>query len=382
MNNEKNLRPFLAMEILSKANELEMLGHDICHLEVGEPGALPAPKVIKAVKKALLKPQKYTAAKGVIKLRQELCKHYKSFYNLNINPENIIISIGSSAGFTLAFLSALKKGESIAITRPGYPAYLNIIDALGFAPVEIALSQKNHWRLRAKDIEIAYKQNPFSALLFASPANPTGASVCKDEFEEIIKTCNKLNVQLISDEIYHGLEYEQKSTCAFEFDTQAIIVNSFSKYYCMTGMRIGWLILPDKLIRKAEMLQQNMFISAPSLSQIAAIAALKENEYSLIQKKSYKKNRDILLKGLKTLGFENLNITDGAFYIYADVSKFTNDSYEFCHTLLEKAGVALTPGADFDREDGHNYVRFSFAGKQKNIENALEKMSAFLHSSK
>lgn len=366
------------MEILAEATRLEARGENICHLEVGEPGQAPAPAVIEVVKKALPDPQKYTNAKGMIKLRELLAVFYQARYSVAVDPDNIIVTMGSSSGFIIAFLSGFEKGATIAVTRPGYPAYLNILDGLGFGVTEIPLDEKNNWRLCADDIEAAYNRKPFAGLLFASPANPTGAAVSREEFEKIVQTCARLNVRLISDEIYHGLEYEMPATCALEFSNDAIVVNSFSKYYCMTGWRVGWLILPDDLIRRAEMLQQNLFISAPSLSQIAAIAALGEQDYSKVQRVQYKKNRDILTAGLKELGFASLQPADGAFYSYVDVSPFTNDSLEFCQTMLRQTGVAATPGADFDRVNGHRYVRFSYAGRQDKIELALKKMAGFL----
>ncbi len=376
--NKDSLLPFLALEIFAKAKQLEAQGQKIYHLEVGEPGGNPAPKVIEAVMKALPSPQTYTHAKGNIELREALCDYYALHHGVKIDANNIVITMGSSSGFLLAFLGAFETGSSIALTRPGYPAYLNILNGLGFKPVEIALSAKNQWRLSANDIEIAYKKEPFEGLLFASPANPTGASIPRDEFKKIMKICKKLGVQLISDEIYTGLDYSQKPLTALEFDSQIIVVNSFSKYFCLTGYRIGWLILPDKLLRKIEMLQQNMFISAPSLSQSAAIAALKEVDYYQKQKQQYQSNRDILTNGLIDLGFEGVKPADGAFYCYVDASKFTNNSFEFCQNMLNLIGVGATPGADFDRVNGDKYVRFSFASKKEDIEQALKKMAGFL----
>ncbi len=376
--NDHSLKPFLAMEVLAKAKQLEKEGHNICHLEVGEPAHSPAPNVIKAMHEALPNPQTYTHAKGVEELRASLCDFYREQHSVEINKNNIIITMGSSAGFTLAFLSGFKKGARIALTRPGYPAYLNILNGLGFEVEEIGLNAKNKWRLSANDIEKAYKKRPFDGLLFASPANPTGASISAHEFKKIVATCKRLGVRFISDEIYNGLDFTQNSLSALEFDNDLIVVNSFSKYFCMTGYRIGWLVLPDNLVRKTEMLAQNMFISAPSLSQVGAIAALKEREYYQEKKQSYLQNRDILTKGLVELGFKNVLSADGAFYTYVDVSNLTNDSFEFCQKLLQEAKVGATPGADFDRIDGNKYVRFSFAGKRSVIKEALKRMAEFL----
>ncbi len=379
-NHSSSLKPFYAMEIFAKANELEKKGEEICHLEVGEPGGLVSQKVIATIRNALDGGQNYTSAKGMIELREALAQYYEQKYRLKINSDNIITTVGSSAGFTIAFLSAFARGAKIALTRPGYPAYLNIVNALGLNAVEIALNSGNNWRLSAEQIEEAYKIQPFDGLLFASPANPTGACVSGQEFEKIVRLCKRLNVRLISDEIYHGLEYGKAANCALQYSKQAIIVNSFSKYFLMTGHRIGWLIMPDNLVERAEILQQNMFISAPTLSQIGAIAALKDIEHCERQKEQYLQNRNILAKGLSEIGFANIAPADGAFYSYVDISQFSNDAMNFCQEILQNIGVAITPGIDFDRVNGHRYVRFSFAGERHKIELALEKLSDYLRA--
>jgi aspartate/methionine/tyrosine aminotransferase len=226
-------------------------------------------------------------------------------------------------------------------------------------------------------VEAAYRQQPFDGLLFASPANPTGAAVTREGLGEIVATCRRLGVRLISDEIYHGLTYGEPSASALEFGADAVVINSFSKYHCMTGWRVGWMVLPQDLVRRVEMLQQNLFISAPTLGQVAGLAALGERDYAEEQKAKYARNRDILTRGLSTLGFA-VEPADGAFYAYADASAFTNDSMAFCKDLLEIAGVAATPGVDFDRRNGSRFVRFSYAGSQATIEAALERMDGFV----
>lgn len=373
------LKPFHVMEILSTAKKLEAEGRSICHLEVGEPAFAPAPSVISAVSKALPDPQRYTHSKGLIELRQGLCAYYQEQHGVETDPENFIVTTGSSAGFMLAFLSAFKPGDRIAVTRPGYPAYLNLLNALGFEAVEIELSAAQGWRLSARDVEAAYQRQSFVGLLFASPANPTGAVVSRDGLKDIVQVCERLDIQLISDEIYHGLDYTGPSVSAAEFGDKAIIINSFSKFYCMTGWRVGWMALPVDLVRKTEILQQNMFISAPTLSQIAAIAALAARDYSVSLMSGYAENRALLTNGLKNLGFEGMEqMPDGGFYLYADVSKFTNDAMQFCQQLLHEAGVAATPGIDFDRVDGQKYVRFSYAGDRSVVEDALQRLAGFM----
>jgi aspartate/methionine/tyrosine aminotransferase len=374
------LMPFLAMDILKRARVLEGQGRSICHLELGEPGQPPAPRVIEAVARALPQPQGYTSAKGMVELREGLAGYYQSLHGVSVDPELILATMGSSAGFILAFHTAFKPGARIAITRPGYPAYVNTLLGLGFNIAEIPVKAANGWQLSGADIEAAYAEAPFEGLLFASPANPTGAAVDRAGLADIVQTCARLGVQFISDEIYHGLDYRGPSVSALELTRDAIVINSFSKYYCMTGWRIGWMVLPEALIRRAEILQQNLFISAPTLSQIAAQVALGERDYAEVQKADYAANRQVLAAGLREIGFELPSSGDGAFYAYAGISRFSNDSLKFCETLLEESGIAATPGVDFDRVDGHGYVRFSYAGTQSTINEALERLRRFVRA--
>ena len=377
----QQLLPFQAMEILARAKALEAEGRSICHLELGEPGAPPAPRVLEAVAAALPLGQPYTHAKGQLPLREALAEYYRTQHQVAVDPEHIVVTMGSSAAFILAFLAFLggfERDARIAVTRPGYPAYLNTLVGLGLRTAEIPLVAETHWRLSAADIELAYARQPFDGLLFASPANPTGAGVTRAGLADIVAICRKLGVRLISDEIYHGLDYRGPSVSAREFGDDAIIINSFSKYYCMTGWRVGWMVLPEALLRRTEMLQQNLFISAPTLSQIAGRVALGERDYAEAQKRRYAENRALLSDGLATLGFGHVAPADGAFYAYVDASPFTNDTVAFCKALLETAGVASTPGADFDRADGHSYIRFSYAGSRATVEQALERMAGFL----
>jgi aspartate/methionine/tyrosine aminotransferase len=375
---KSKLQPFHAMEILGRAKVLEAGGREIAHLEVGEPGVPPAPKVIEAVRAALPEAQRYTNSKGQLELRLALAEYYRAQHGVEVDPELIVATTGSSSGFILAFLGAFEAGSKIAVTRPGYPAYLNTLDGLNFGAVEIPVRAADGWHLTGAAIAAAYEREPFDGLLFASPANPTGAAVDRAGLADIVATCKRLGVRFISDEIYHGLDYRGPSVSALELTRDAIVINSFSKYYCMTGWRIGWMVLPEEIVRRTEMLQQNLFISAPTLSQIAARVALGEREYSEEQKAHYAENRLVLDAGLKALGFGLGAVPDGAFYAYADVSAFTNDSLEFCKSLLEEAGVAATPGIDFDRVEGKRFVRFSYAGTRETIERALQAMGSFL----
>jgi aspartate/methionine/tyrosine aminotransferase len=285
--------------------------------------------------------------------------------------------MGSSSGFILAFHGAFAPGAKIAVTRPGYPAYINGLLGMGFGMVEIPVTAASGWRLTAADIQATYAREKFDGLLLASPANPTGAALTREQLAEIVATCGKLGVRFISDEIYHGVDYRGPSVSALEFTRDAIVINSFSKYYCMTGWRIGWMVVPDDILRRTQMLQQNLFISAPTLSQLAAIAALDERHYYEEQKAHYAQNRLVLGQGLRALGLDVAD-GDGAFYAYANVGRFTNDCLSFCKQLLQEAGVAATPGVDFDRTNGSRFVRFSYAGSRATIEQALERMAGFL----
>jgi aspartate/methionine/tyrosine aminotransferase len=372
------LAPFYAMEMVARAKALEAAGRPVCHLEVGEPSAPPAPAVLDAVASALRAPQGYTHAMGRIELRRALAGYYLRRHGVEVDPETILVTMGSSSGFVLSFLSGFAPGAAIAVTRPGYPAYLNTLVALGLRPVEIPVRAENGWRLTAPAIVAAYRVQPFDGLLFASPANPTGATVSGADFAAIVAACADLGVRIISDEIYHGLEYGPPAPSALELTREAIVINSFSKYFCMTGWRIGWMIVPPDLVRRAEMLQQSLFIAAPTLSQIAGGAALGERDYYEAEKARYVGNGQLLAKGLAGLGFGDVRQPDGAFYAYLDVSRFSNDSMAFCRDLLDRAGVCITPGVDFDRQDGHNFVRLSYAGSEATIRAALEGIERFL----
>lgn len=373
-----SIQPFYALEILAKAQALQAQGREILHLEIGEPGGMTAPAVLAAVKSHIDRPLGYTSAKGDPALRLRLAQYYKQHHNIDVNPDNIMITMGSSAGFILTFLAGFERGDRIAVTRPGYPAYLNILASLGMGVTEIELSVEDNWKPTVASIEAAYAEKPFKGFLLASPANPTGSTLSREELSEIIACCDRLGVRFISDEIYHGLNYTGDDISCLEVSDKHVIVNSFSKYYCMTGWRIGWLVLPDDIIRRAEVMAQSLFISASSVSQKAAIAALDEREYFEKQKAVYANNRLRLTKGLRDIGFANVIDPDGAFYSYVDVTPFGRSAMDICMGLLDDASVAATPGDDFDRTHGSRYMRFSYAGTQETIDVALERIGNYL----
>lgn len=371
--------PFLAMDVLSSANDLEAAGRRIMHMEIGEPGASAPRAVLDAARSALDSGRiGYTEALGSRVLRQRIAQLYQDQYGVDVSPGRIAITTGSSAGFNLTFLAAFDPGDRIAIASPGYPAYRNIIGALGLEVVELPTSAQDRHAVTPAMVERAHREKPLAGLLVASPANPTGTMMTPEALRELALTCDDLGIRFISDEIYHGLVYDGVAATAIATSDRAIVINSFSKYYCMTGWRIGWMVLPDSLVRPVERLGQSLYISAPDLSQKAAIAAFDATADLEIIKQGYAANRRLLLDHLPKMGFDDLFPVDGAFYIYASVRRFSNDSSDFARRMLHEAGVATTPGADFDRDRGQGYLRFSFAGSTAEITEAVQKLEAWL----
>ncbi|AMN53280.1 1-aminocyclopropane-1-carboxylate deaminase [Labrenzia sp. CP4] len=374
-----DVAPFIAMDVLAEAARLEAQGRKIIHMEVGQPSA-PAPKAaLDMARKALDHGRLgYTEALGIRPLREALAAHYRTAYGVDVPVERIMATTGSSAGFNLAFLAAFDPGDRIVLTAPGYPAYRNILKALGLVAVEIEVGEETRWSLTPAHLEEAQKEGPVKGVLVASPANPTGTMMTADALEDLIRYCDEAGIWFISDEIYHGLCYDGEEKTALETSQNVIIVNSFSKYYCMTGWRIGWLVLPEQLVRPTERIAQSLYISPPELSQIAAGAALNSVQELEAVKAGYAANRALLLDGLPKIGLDKLLPVDGAFYIYADISQFSSDSLDFARRMLHEAGVAATPGVDFDPVHGHEFLRFSFAGAHDDMKLALEKLRGFL----
>lgn len=374
-----DVAPFIAMDVLAEAARLEAEGRKIIHMEVGQPSA-PAPKAaLDMARKALDHGRLgYTEALGIRPLREALAAHYRTTYGVDVPVERIMATTGSSAGFNLAFLAAFDPGDRIVLTAPGYPAYRNILKALGLVAVEIEVGEETRWSLTPAHLEEAQKEGPVKGVLVASPANPTGTMMTADALEDLIHYCDEAGIWFISDEIYHGLCYDGEEKTALETSQNVIIVNSFSKYYCMTGWRIGWLVLPEQLVRPTERIAQSLYISPPELSQIAAGAALNSVQELEAVKAGYAANRALLLDGLPKIGLDKLLPVDGAFYIYADISRFSSDSLDFARRMLHEAGVAATPGVDFDPVHGHEFLRFSFAGAHDDMKLALEKLRGFL----
>ena len=371
--------PFIAMEVLSQAGAIESGGGNIVHMELGEPGA-SAPRAAREAAKLVIDDGRigYTPALGILSLRERIARHYRDAYGLNVDPERVAVTTGSSAGFILTFLSCFDAGDRVAISSPGYPAYRNILEALGIEPVVIETGPTDRWTITPEALRAAHREKKLNGVLVMSPANPTGVMMGADVIFALAATCDQLGLWFISDEIYHGLTYEAHASTALAASGDAIIVNSFSKYFCMTGWRIGWLVLPPRLLRPIERLAQNLFISPPFVSQIAAQAAFEAKEELEAVRAGYAQSRALLLEALPRLGFCELAPVDGAFYVYGDVTRLTNDSVEFCRRALTEAGVALTPGVDFDRVRGARHVRLSFAGSPESVREGIERLASWL----
>lgn len=369
------------MDVLAEATRRRVAGHAVISMAVGQPSH-PAPQAaLEAARMALAEGRiGYTDALGTAMLKQALAGHYRSRHGLDIDPVRIAITTGSSAGFNLAFLSLFDAGDAVAIARPGYPAYRNILGALGLKVIEVPVTAEAHFTLTPEGLEAAQKESGvrLKGVLLASPANPTGTVTGRDGLRVLADYCAANSIAFISDEIYHGLTFSGEETSALELTDEAVVINSFSKYYCMTGWRIGWMVLPERLVRPIERVAQSLYISPPELSQIAATAALGAAAELDVYKASYAANRDFLMKHLPEIGLTIASPMDGAFYAYVDVTRFTNDSMQFAKTMLAEINVAATPGLDFDPLEGHRTMRFSYAGSSAEIEEAMERITTWL----
>jgi len=375
----QRVAPFLAMDVLAAAAAKERRGDRVVHMEVGQPSA-PAPRAAREAAKAALEAGRigYTEALGIAPLRERIARHYAEAYGVAVAPERVVVTTGSSAGFVLAFLSLFDPGQRVAITAPGYPAYRNILEALGLEPVTIPLTKADGWIMTAGAVERAQAERPLHGVLAMSPANPSGTMIGRKPLADLGDTCQRLGLWFVSDEIYHGLTYDAPAATALASDEDAVVINSFSKYYCMTGWRIGWIVVPPRLVRPLERLAQNLYISPPSLSQVAAVAAFEAADELEAVKAAYARNRALLLNELPRLGIGDMHPVDGAFYVYADLARYTNDAIAFCRRMLDEAGVAATPGVDFDPLEGTHYVRFSFAGSEEDCREAVARLRGWL----
>lgn len=385
MNDRVALRagipPFYVMDVWLAAAERQRTHGDLVNLSAGQPGAGAPAAVRDAAAAALGRNQLgYTVALGIPELRGQIAQTYRARHHIDVGVDDVVLTTGSSGGFLLTFLACFDAGDRVAIASPGYPCYRNILSALGCEVVEIPCGPETRFQPTVAMLEAL--DPPVRGVIVASPANPTGTVIAPEELAAIARWCDASGARLVSDEIYHGLVYEgaPETTCAWQTSRNAVVVNSFSKYFAMTGWRLGWLLVPEKLRRAVDCLTGNFTICPPALAQYAALAAFTPE--SLVEAEGllahYAENRQLLLNGLRGLGIDKLAPTDGAFYVYADVGRYTDDSLQFCEKLLNDTGVAIAPGVDFDTVRGNSYVRLSFAGPTRDIEEALRRIGPWL----
>lgn len=371
--------PFIVMDVMAAAAQREAQGAKIIHMEVGQPAARAPATAIKAAQAALAHGRiGYTETLGIPSLRARIARHYADTYDLVLDPARIVVTTGSSGGFILAFLSLFEPGDRVALANPGYPPYRHILSALGCEPVLIETSAETRWALSAKALIAAHQRTPLRGVVIASPANPTGTMMDADTLSRLIAVAEAEGIRVISDEIYHGLDYAFAAETAADASDRAMVINSFSKYFCMTGWRIGWMVVPDAFVRPIERLQGNLAISVPTLAQVAAEAAFDGREEMEAVKHGYEENRRILTEGLPKAGLDKFLPVDGAFYLYANISRFSDDSLDFAKRMLNEAGVAATPGIDFDPVDGRHFLRFCYAGSPAEMREAVERIGNWL----
>ncbi len=380
-----NVPPFHVMDLLAAAHARRRTHGDLLDLLAGQPSTgAPAPVRDEAIR--LLQsgdPLGYTPAVGILELREAIAGHHERTYGIDVDPDEVIVTTGSSGGFLLAFLAAFEAGDKVAMARPGYPCYRNVLTALGIEVVEIPTGPETRFQPTVEQVAEAHERHRLKGLVVASPANPTGTMLLPSELAAIAQWCEATQVQLISDEIYHGIEYapldggDRMARSAWETSREAVVFASFSKYFSMTGWRIGWMLVPDRLRRACDVLTGNFTICPPVIAQRACLAAFDGASYDELDGhvRRYADNRRILLDGLPRLGITELAPADGAFYVYADVGHLSQDTMAFCHDLLARTGVAMAPGIDFDTEVGNRFVRLSFPGDGAVIEEALGRLS-------
>jgi aspartate/methionine/tyrosine aminotransferase len=371
--------PFMVMDVMAAAARIEAAGGRVIHMEVGQP-ASPAPTPAIAAARAALETARlgYTEMLGIPSLRARIARHYRESYGIDLDPTRIAVTTGSSAGFIMAFLALFEPGDRVAVALPGYPPYRHILSALGCQPVALEITQATRWAITPDMLIAAHRKAPLKGVLVASPANPTGTMMTGEALRDLIEAAESEGIRFISDEIYHGLDYAFAAETVAGMSDNALIINSFSKYFCMTGWRIGWMVLPESLIRTVERLQGNLSISVPTISQIAAEAAFDGRAEMEAVKHGYEENRRILLEGLPKAGIKQILPVDGAFYLYADVSRFCDDSLDFAKRMLEETHVAITPGVDFDPIEGRHFIRFCYAGSSAEMHEAVERIGNWL----
>jgi aspartate/methionine/tyrosine aminotransferase len=367
--------PFIVMDVMEAARRAEEAGRHIIHMEVGQPSTAAPAGARQALATAMESGSLgYTVALGIPELRARIAQLYGDWYDVDLDPSRVVVTSGSSGAFLLAFTALFDAGDKVGIGAPGYPSYRQILKAMSVEPVMLETAAENRYQPVPSD----FVGKGLDGLMVASPANPSGTMLGKDALGALIDAAQAENTAFISDEIYHGIEYEAKAVTALEHSDDVYVINSFSKYFSMTGWRVGWMVVPPEHVRRIERLAQNMFICAPHASQIAALGALDCKEELDANLQVYTRNRQLMIEGLPKAGFDRIAPPDGAFYVYADVSHITDDSRAFCAEILEKAGVAVTPGLDFDPDRGAGTLRFSYARSTADIEEGLRRLTEFM----
>ncbi len=370
VSRRSDVDPFIVMDVMEAARAAEAAGRSVIHMEVGQPGT-PAPAGARASVAAALEagPMGYTVALGLPELRAGIADLYRRWYGVELNPERVIVTTGSSGAFLLAFTALFDAGEKVGLGAPGYPSYRQILRALSLQPVEIEARLATRMQPAPEDVP-----EGLAGLILASPGNPTGTILDRGALGALLERAGEVGASVVSDEIYHGLHYGDRAVSALELTDDVVVINSFSKYFSMTGWRVGWMVVPEADIRTYERLAQNMFICPPHVAQVAALAALDCEEELEANRAVYARNRAAMLEGLPKAGFTRFAPPDGAFYVYADVSELTDDSLKFCQQVLEKTGVAVTPGPDFDSARGAKWLRFSYARSEADIAEGLRRL--------
>jgi aspartate/methionine/tyrosine aminotransferase len=372
------ISPFIVMEILERAKELERRGKDIVHMEIGEPDLPPSPAVLEALERYKNKAYGYTHSLGLTELREAIAEHYFETYGVEISPGRVVVTTGTSGAFSLIFSALFEPGEGIVYTDPGYPCYKNFAAVYCLEGVAADVDRSTRYQLTPDILdELGGFVKPFKGFVITSPSNPIGNIYEPQNLRRLAEYAQSQGLFMISDEIYHGLNYEKPVRTALEFSDGAIVVSGFSKAFCMPGFRIGWLVVPERFVRPVQLVAQNLFISAPTLSQYAALAALKDKKYLERVRKTFKERRDYLYGELKKL-FKVEVEPEGAFYIWANVEDYTDDSFKFALELLERAGVAVTPGVDFGENNTRRYVRFAYTASVDRLKEAVVRIKEFL----
>ncbi|WP_299041362.1 aminotransferase class I/II-fold pyridoxal phosphate-dependent enzyme [uncultured Tateyamaria sp.] len=374
-SSRSDVDPFIVMDVMEAARAAEAAGRHIIHMEVGQPGTGAPQAAIRAVTSAMnAGPMGYTVALGLPALRARIAQLYGEWYDIDLSADRVIITSGASGGFILALNALFDSGDRVGIGAPGYPSYRQILSGLGMTPVDLPTDAANRYQPVPGDIAGMDLQG----VLVASPANPTGTMLDRAAMSDLVGAAAGVGASFISDEIYHGIEYEAKAVSALNISDDVYVINSFSKYFSMTGWRVGWMVVPEDHVRVVERLAQNMFICPPHVSQVAALAAMDARHELDANLEVYRANRALMLDGLPQAGFTRIAPPDGAFYVYADVSDLTEDSRAFAAEILDQAGVAVTPGLDFDPVRGHQTLRFSYARTTEDIAEGLRRLKDFM----